>query len=46
MEDAADHLGIDSQAPTRARARSPDDVGAFGDSEPDYASGDRVYGGD
>jgi hypothetical protein len=34
---------MDSQAPPLARARAPDDAGAFGDSEPGYAAGDSVY---
>ena len=38
-----DHLGMDSQAPPRARAREPDEAGAFGDVQPDYASGDPVH---
>lgn len=38
-----DHLGMDSQAAPLARARAPDDAGAFGDAAPDYAAGDPVY---
>lgn len=38
-----DHLGMDSQAPPLARARAPNDAGAFGDAAADYAAGDPVY---
>ncbi len=38
-----DHLGMDSQAPPLARARAPDDAGAFSDSQPDHAASDPVY---
>jgi hypothetical protein len=38
-----DHLRMDSQAPPRANARAPDDAGAFGHSQRDYAAGAPAY---